>query len=428
MFKWTDGVVGATVLVVTMSVTVAVSAQGDDPDLRKEALFHRYFKSFNENPTPDDKWQSAITQGAAQTYTIQSGDTLWGLSETLFADPNFWPKVWSLNVEQIGNPHEILPDQTVQFIPGTTGEAPSLAVTEEGASEEAVATEQTNATTEAPAEPEKKEFDLSSVTLPEPSRKSGPVAKFPASIPGWQFRKDNKDSAIFEVEKINRDFGAPENQLTNFVVEMESAAMGTIKETEMGLGSAAEFQYIIVQLPTAPAEKNLLVIREKEKIVDPVTDEEGMVVQVQGEIQILESVNTEENLYRAMVRRVINPVEVGAKLVSGSLPTYNTQEEGSGTGNAQIIGGQHGEKRVLFSDQAVVYLNGGSKAGLTVGQSYPIYKQPTLRVEKTNAIQNPRMIGRVKVLRVTDYFATGVITQASEDVRAGDTTSPARIE
>jgi hypothetical protein len=49
-------------------------------------------------------------------YVIQQGDTLWGLSERFFNDPNYWPNLWARN-QQVTNPHLLFPGQRVRVYP-----------------------------------------------------------------------------------------------------------------------------------------------------------------------------------------------------------------------------------------------------------------------------------------------------------------------
>ncbi|UFS68571.1 LysM peptidoglycan-binding domain-containing protein [Geomonas sp. RF6] len=46
-------------------------------------------------------------------YTIEKGDTLWGLSRRFLHDPYYWPNMWAVN-PAIGNPHFIYPGQRVR--------------------------------------------------------------------------------------------------------------------------------------------------------------------------------------------------------------------------------------------------------------------------------------------------------------------------
>lgn len=47
-------------------------------------------------------------------YTINKGDTLWGLSDRFLKDPFYWPDLWARN-PKITNPHFIYPGQKVRI-------------------------------------------------------------------------------------------------------------------------------------------------------------------------------------------------------------------------------------------------------------------------------------------------------------------------
>ncbi|MBU8900471.1 peptidoglycan-binding protein [Corallococcus sp. H22C18031201] len=49
-----------------------------------------------------------------EVHTVESGDTLWDLSQRYLGSPWYWPKVWSYNPE-IANPHWIYPGNQVRF-------------------------------------------------------------------------------------------------------------------------------------------------------------------------------------------------------------------------------------------------------------------------------------------------------------------------
>ena len=63
-----------------------------------------------------------LRSDAPQSYSVKSGDTLWGISGMFLKSPWRWPELWGMNQADIRNPHLIYPGQTL-FLDTAEGRA-----------------------------------------------------------------------------------------------------------------------------------------------------------------------------------------------------------------------------------------------------------------------------------------------------------------
>ena len=83
-------------------------------------------------PISDSQWNEVTAPLTSDTYEVQKGDNLWNISKTLFGNAFYWPKVWTFNNSDIGNPHLIAPGQKLTFRPGSSEGMPTLKDSDSG--------------------------------------------------------------------------------------------------------------------------------------------------------------------------------------------------------------------------------------------------------------------------------------------------------
>ncbi len=395
----------------------------DEADSDKEIQLHKIYKSYSENPTSDGNWQAALGKAKSESYEIQKNDTLWNLSETLFGDPSFWPKLWSLNSSGIGNPHEVSPHQIVKFAPGTMAEPPSLTVGEKmpggpnSAGNEGI-----------PAGTDEMTELLALTQIPEPTKIPRARNRIPASLPNWSLRSFEEAPAK-QPDGLTSEVGMnlrPEVYLTHYAADDRQEEVAKVVETEVGGLTAGDEQNVILKFDFAPEGKDFLAILETDHSKAKGTRRSRVtMVQVLGELVLKDVVNSDKRLYRAVVRRTVQPVSVGAKVVKGQIQMVSIARGPRASQlQARVIGGSYDKNQLLYGLFDVVFFDTGSNQNVVAGQVVPIYRNTKMRKAKTGQVQNNELIGEAKVVKVSGSFTTGIMINVMDEIRTGDVTDP----
>ena len=401
-------------------VATTSSSTDSTADMYEQNLYETYVQYYNKRISVEE-WDN-IT-GGKDIYNIQKKDTLWDISEVLFNDPNYWPKLWSVN-PSITNPHLIQPEDSLGFVHGTEGSPPSLSLVRGGKS-----LSQSKTPPPLPSFLKKGKVKL-------PKSKKGPsVIKIPKSLPPL-YVSEKKEKVQQEWDINVKIITPPTNFfMGHYIADRPLVGQGKVKNAkEFGLSWHHTQKRIILEMEEpATVGQKMAVIHNRGKLYPlsrGVRGPFGYEIEVQGEVSILGKLGDSADLYEAEVTTsLMNPITVGAIVVEKRLieADYKTTDL-MGNTEAQIIGfPSDGESHVAFGNSQVhkiaspyslVYLNRGSKNGLSVGQMYQIKANQGVR-EYLEYGYNIKL-GALKILHVENRNATGLITEMNNPIYVGD--------
>ena len=329
---------------------------------------------------------SELAPNAPDSYTIKTGDTLWGISSLYLKGPWRWPELWGMNLEQIRNPHLIYPGQ-VLLLEKVDGRARLRVGQPVGAPENTVRL--------------------------SPRIRSSPAGGALASIPLNLIEPFLNEAVIFETDELQsapRIVATPEGSVL--------LSRGDLAYARGELGPQREYR----------------MFREPRPMKDPTT----------GEILGFEAsfVGTAEYIREGSTR---TGVDGQAEIIPATLRvTSARQEAGVGDRLSPVpprefksyvphapqgpISGQivsiYGEGLSAGQNQ-IVSLNRGAADGLEPGHVLALWSEGRVVVDRTDPNRDRITLpderqGKLFVFRVFNRMAYALILSASDPIRRGD--------
>lgn len=301
-------------------------------------------------------------------YTVEKGDTLWGISQRFIKDPYYWPNLWSHN-PSISNPHLIYPGQKLRIYDGRI---------------EIIPVEETEEMTDA--------------ATAEELLADGGMA-----------------SAPDEVKLLNTYGGA-----RSFIDSSAADSLGTLVDAVDNRVLLSEGEKVFLEMhdlaSVAPGQRYEL-LELGEPVKHPVTQQPiGFQTAHLGYVEIAELSPT---VAVGIIRDSTREIQRGARLLPYTEPPLRIPRKAASVERQGYIVAADGGM-IALSQLDVIHIDIGAIDGLEVGNELAIYRPRTLtksarpikQMDEDNFMVLPDIqLGKAIVIDVRGEFAAALILE-----------------
>ncbi len=292
---------------------------------------------------------------SSREYTIQKGDTLWGISDAELEDNFLWPKLWNVN-PQIDNPDRIYPGINITI-------------------------------------PSREEL----MRMTMPPKKAAAV------------KKRKKKSSVVVVKREKKEYIVDKNlYLASGWIDEKYPAKGEIVSTPTGRIMVGQDEMVYIKTDNeVAAGSQYLVIKEVKLVKHPESRNElGHQIRVSG---IVEVTGKDSGQTKAKVLTSFENVQVGDGLIPFQkvdlpLVTKNPRTPD----NSGYIVESHMDLRIMRHGH-IVFLDKGENDGIQVGDVFSVFTGSPVR----------RPIGEIQVVSLRPTTSGAVITDSSSELTIG---------
>lgn len=351
---------------------------------------------------------SELAANAPDSYTIERGNTLWGIAALFLKSPWRWPELWGMNLAEISNPHRIYPGQKLSL-----EKKDGRALLRTAASASAPASDQ-------PALP--------------PTVRLSPRTRYETLADAALPTLKNHLIEPFLSEPVIVD----ENQL-QLAARIVATQEGRVLLTRGDRAYARGQGDTVLQDEPDKKQKVYRVFRNATPLKDPITSEVlGYEAQYVGKALLVRGESTQQSsdsdgqLRTDIVPATIDilaakeEMRVGDRLLPESereLLSY-VPHAAAAKFEARVVS-VYGNAVVNAAQNQVVVLNRGSRDGVQRGHVMAILKDGARLLDKTDEARPELKLpdernGLLMVFRTFERLSYGLVLEITDSVKVGD--------
>ncbi len=352
------------------------SAQAEGPEGAAEAI-----------PATDDQAIGVVQ--AQEEHLVETGDTLWDLSQKFLQNPWYWPRVWSYNPD-IQNPHWIYPGQKIFFYP--KGELPGEIL----ASDSMELPESVGEEAEQETRPQK----MVSMAANRSIIKGG------SSAPGGVY--------------VQRDVFVSKDQIDKLGVIKGS------KEEKIYLATLDTVYLEFKNPDVAQVGQQFAIVRQTREIKHPKTGASlGTLTQVLGTAQVLAR---QEKLVLAEIQGSIDAIHRGDLVMAYEQPIAKNINPQANDVELKGLIVDAREELTLLGEHLIVLMDQGSAQGVKEGNVFDVVRRGDGYTPLGEPVDGrdwdesypPEVYGRILVIDARPTVSVGIVMASLRDLHIGD--------
>ena len=304
----------------------------------------------------------SISEGENITHIVKKGDTLWSICEEYYGDPYLWPELWELN-QFITNPHWISPGEIIRL------------------------------------------FEYKEIKRP-PIKKAGEPKKQIVKIKKLMGVDVSSFTTVNAAGLLLHEMIAPWGRIFDF-------------DTEKIMLSEGDTVYVKMYKENIKPGDIFTIYSVSDPVDHPLTNEKiGYIYSFKG---MLEMGKAQKGYHIAQIRESFKSIDRNDLLIPYTpVPSCILPIPCKSDTPFSIVAAK--DNLEVLGQYSVVYIDAGSSQNVRTGNIFDVIQERESIAEprtKEMVLLPPTVLGKILILKTTEYTSTGVVFWATKNFKKG---------